>query len=61
MPVEIEGIPKPTVQFYKDGQEIKKTDRIKVVEEGNKHILIIEKSHIKDSGTSTHKYFNYER
>lgn len=50
IPVIIEGTPKPTVQFYKDGQEIKSSEHIKVVEEGEKHTLVIEKSTLKDSG-----------
>lgn len=50
IPIEIEGTPKPTVQFYKDGKEIKTSERIKVVEEAEKHTLVIEKSVLKDAG-----------
>lgn len=52
IPIEIEGVPKPTVLFYKDGQEIKNSERIKVVEEHEKHILVIEKTNLKDTGKS---------
>ncbi|XP_063930937.1 obscurin isoform X4 [Zophobas morio] len=51
VPVEIEGTPKPTVIFYKDGKEIKKDERVKVVEEGDKIILVIEKTTLKDTGS----------
>ncbi|CAH1108368.1 unnamed protein product [Psylliodes chrysocephalus] len=51
MEVEVEGIPKPSVQFYKDGKVIKQTENIKVVESGQKHILQIEKTTLKDSGS----------
>lgn len=51
IPIVIEGTPKPTVQFYKDGKEIKSSERVKVVEEGEKHTLVIEKTTLKDSGT----------
>lgn len=51
IPVEIEGTPKPTVVFYKDGKEIKKDDRIRIVEEGEKTILVIEKTILKDTGS----------
>lgn len=51
IPVEIEGIPKPNVQFFKDGKEIKQSERIKIVEKGDKQILVIEKTSLKDTGT----------
>lgn len=54
--IEVEGLPKPSVLFYKDGQEIKKTDRIKVVEEGVKHTLVIEKTNLKDTGKYKIRY-----
>lgn len=50
IPIVIEGTPKPTVQFYKNGKEIKSSERVKVVEEGEKHTLVIEKTTLKDSG-----------
>lgn len=59
IPVIIEGTPKPSVQFYKDGQEIKSSERIKVVEEGEKHTLVIEKSTLKDSGTNLLWLWNF--
>ncbi|KAK5640122.1 hypothetical protein RI129_010933 [Pyrocoelia pectoralis] len=51
IPVEIEGLPKPSVHFYKDGQEIKTTERIKIVEREEIYTLIIDKSKISDSGS----------
>ncbi|XP_064214163.1 obscurin isoform X6 [Tribolium castaneum] len=51
IPVEIEGTPRPKVVFYKDGKEIKKDERIKVVEENEKVVLVIEKTMLKDSGS----------
>ncbi|XP_018567720.1 obscurin isoform X4 [Anoplophora glabripennis] len=51
MDVEVEGIPKPTVQFYKDGKIIKESDRIKIEESGEKHTLVIEKTSLKDTGS----------
>lgn len=51
VPVEIEGTPKPTVVFYKDGKEIKQDERIKIVEEGDEVVLVIEKTVLKDSGS----------
>ncbi|XP_057667148.1 obscurin isoform X14 [Diorhabda carinulata] len=51
MDVEVEGIPKPSVQFYKDGKIIKQSDHIKVIESGEKHTLVIEKTSLKDSGS----------
>ncbi|XP_068917953.1 obscurin isoform X7 [Tenebrio molitor] len=51
VPVELEGNPKPTVIFYKDGKEIKKDERVKVVEEGDKIVLVIEKTTLKDTAS----------
>lgn len=51
MTVEIDGIPEPNVQFYKDGQEIKENDRFKIVKEGNKYSVIINKTILKDTGS----------
>ncbi|XP_023017381.2 obscurin isoform X4 [Leptinotarsa decemlineata] len=51
MDVEVEGIPKPTIQFYKNGKVIKQSQHIKVVESGEKHSLVIEKTNLKDSGS----------
>lgn len=50
MDVEVEGIPKPTIQFYKDGKVIKESERIKIEESGEKHTLVIEKTSLKDTG-----------
>lgn len=50
MEIEVDGTPKPTVAFYKDGKVVKQNDRIKVVEEATKHTLVIEKSTLKDAG-----------
>ncbi|KAF7281172.1 hypothetical protein GWI33_005044 [Rhynchophorus ferrugineus] len=51
MTVEIEGIPEPKVQFYKDGKEVKESQRVKIVKEGEKHNLVIEKTSLSDSGS----------
>lgn len=48
---EIDGIPKPTVAFYKDGQPITIGDRYKVVEEGGNFSLVISKAQFKDTGS----------
>lgn len=48
--VEVEGIPKPTVEFYKDGKLIKESERVKIVESGEKHTLVFEKSSLNDTG-----------
>lgn len=49
--VEIEGIPKPTIVFYKDGQPVTLGDKYKVVEEGDQYSLIINKAEFKDTGS----------
>ncbi|CAG9815908.1 unnamed protein product, partial [Phaedon cochleariae] len=51
MDVEVEGIPKPTIQFYKNGKIIKQSESMRVVESGEKHSLVIEKTSLKDSGS----------
>ncbi|KAG5881050.1 hypothetical protein JTB14_033964 [Gonioctena quinquepunctata] len=51
MDVEVEGIPKPQIQFYKDGKVIKQSEHIKIVESGEKHSLVIEKTNLKDTGS----------
>ncbi|KAJ8919920.1 hypothetical protein NQ315_006449 [Exocentrus adspersus] len=51
MDVEVEGIPKPKIQFYKDGKVVKESERVKVAESGEKHSLIIEKTSLKDTGS----------
>ncbi|XP_017774924.1 PREDICTED: muscle M-line assembly protein unc-89 isoform X2 [Nicrophorus vespilloides] len=51
MTAEIDGIPKPTVQFYKDGKIIKNTELISIVEEGNKYSIVIKNTTLKDSGS----------
>ncbi|XP_066148174.1 obscurin isoform X4 [Euwallacea fornicatus] len=51
MTAEVEGIPEPKVQFYKDGKEIKKSERIEIVKEGEKHSLVVEKTAISDTGS----------
>ncbi|XP_045464007.1 obscurin isoform X4 [Harmonia axyridis] len=47
----IEGVPKPTVKYLKNGKEIKKSERVKFVEEGDKYSLVIQKTSIKDTGS----------
>ncbi|XP_066256138.1 obscurin isoform X9 [Euwallacea similis] len=51
MTAEVEGIPEPKVQFYKDGKEIKKSERIEIIKEGEKHSLVMEKTAISDTGS----------
>lgn len=48
--MKIEGVPKPTVKYLKNGKEIKKSERVKFVEEGDKYSLVIQKTSIKDTG-----------
>lgn len=50
MTADIEGIPEPKVQFYKDGKEIKQSERVKIVKEGEKHTLVVEKTTLTDTG-----------
>lgn len=50
MEVEIEGVPKPSVQFYKDGKVVKESENIKITEDGEKHVIIIKSTTLKDSG-----------
>ncbi|XP_075215546.1 obscurin isoform X5 [Lycorma delicatula] len=50
--VDVEGIPKPTIQWYKDGLLIKKSDRVKMFEEAStEYTLLIEKSTLDDGGS----------
>ncbi|KAF5286087.1 hypothetical protein FQA39_LY16433 [Lamprigera yunnana] len=51
IPIEIEGLPKPSVRFYKDGQEIKISERITIVEKEELYTLIVKKTKITDSGS----------
>lgn len=39
MSFTVESDMKPTVAFFKDGQQIKSNNAVKVLEEGNVHIL----------------------
>nr|CAH7742463.1 unnamed protein product [Callosobruchus chinensis] len=49
--IEIEGIPEPKVQFWKDGKIIKETEDIKIEKSGNKHALVFKKTSLKDKGS----------
>lgn len=51
MTIEIDGIPEPKVQFYKDGQEVTNNDHYKIVNDGNNYSLIINKTVLKDTGS----------
>jgi Immunoglobulin I-set domain len=52
MQVEVEGSPAPELKWYKDGQMIIESERIKVVKESeNSFSLIIERVLIEDSGS----------
>ncbi|KAJ8950645.1 hypothetical protein NQ318_010845 [Aromia moschata] len=49
--VEVEGTPKPKVQFYKDGKVIKESERVKISEAAEKHTLVFEKTSLTDAGS----------
>ncbi|XP_066993446.2 obscurin isoform X3 [Anabrus simplex] len=50
--VEIEGMPLPDVKWYKDGQQIKQSERVKVVKESSQsYTLSISKSKLEDTGS----------
>ncbi|KAL3285162.1 hypothetical protein HHI36_019282 [Cryptolaemus montrouzieri] len=51
MTMTIEGVPKPTVKYLKNGKEVKQSKGVKFVEEGDKYSLVIEKTSIKDTGS----------
>nr|CAD7588173.1 unnamed protein product [Timema genevievae] len=52
MTVEIEGVPVPEIKWYKDGQQINQTDRVKIKKEtSEKYTLSIEKTKIEDGGS----------
>ncbi|XP_028176186.1 obscurin [Ostrinia furnacalis] len=50
--IEIEGQPAPEVSFYKDGVEIKSSDRVKIVKESDEvYKIIISDAKLTDSGS----------
>ncbi|CAH1393217.1 unnamed protein product [Nezara viridula] len=49
--IEVDANPKPVVTWYKDGKEVKESDHIKLIEEGNAFTLLIEKSSLHDIGS----------
>ncbi|XP_066901444.1 obscurin isoform X2 [Halyomorpha halys] len=49
--IEVDANPKPVVTWYKDGKEVKESDHIKLIEEGNAFTLFIEKSSLHDIGS----------
>lgn len=52
MLVEVEGSPAPELKFYKDGQMVIESERIKVVKESeDTYALVIERVKIEDSGS----------
>lgn len=52
MQVEVEGSPAPELKWYKDGQMIIESERIKIVKESeNSFSLVIERVLIEDSGS----------
>lgn len=53
MGVEVEGVPKPTCKFFKDGKEIYESERIKFTytEETEMHYIEFNKTVLKDSGS----------
>lgn len=52
MTVQVEATPAPEVTWYKDGQLIEESDRIKIVKEGNDtYKLVIKKAKATDAGS----------
>ena len=52
MTVEVEGSPAPELKWYKDGQMILESERIKVVKESDEsYALVIERVKIEDNGS----------
>lgn len=52
MTVQIEATPAPEVKWYKDGQEIRENDRIRIVkEDSDTYKLIIKESRLDDAGS----------
>ncbi|XP_025153244.1 obscurin isoform X6 [Harpegnathos saltator] len=52
MTVQVEATPAPEVIWYKDGQKISESDRIKIVKEGNDtYKLVIKKAKVTDAGS----------
>ncbi|CAH0405571.1 unnamed protein product [Chilo suppressalis] len=50
--IEIEGTPAPEVQFYKDGVEIKSSDRVQIVKESDEvYKIIIKDAKLTDTGS----------
>lgn len=50
--IEIEGTPSPDVTFYKDGVEIKSSERIKIVRESEEvYKIIIKDAKLTDTGS----------
>ncbi|XP_049802567.1 obscurin isoform X3 [Schistocerca nitens] len=52
MTVEVEGVPEPEIKWYKDGQQIIQTDRIKIIKETSEtYTLSITSTKLEDSGS----------
>ncbi|XP_047105588.1 obscurin isoform X3 [Schistocerca piceifrons] len=52
MTVEVEGVPEPEIKWYKDGQQIVQTDRIKIIKETSEtYTLSITSTKLEDSGS----------
>lgn len=52
MTIEVEGTPSPDVSFYKDGVEIKSSERIQIVKETEYiYKIIIKDAKITDTGS----------
>ena len=52
MPIEVEGSPAPELKWYKDGQMIIESERVKIVKESDDTFaLLIERVTIEDSGS----------
>ncbi|CAG9761838.1 unnamed protein product [Ceutorhynchus assimilis] len=50
VPAEVDGIPKPAVQFLKDGREFQQNDHIQVIENYPIFTLVLKNTCLKDTG-----------
>ncbi|XP_037085172.1 obscurin-like isoform X4 [Pollicipes pollicipes] len=52
MEVEIDGTPTPAVKWYKDGQKLNESDRLRLVQESDtKHVLLLDRMTLQDAGS----------
>lgn len=50
VPAEVDGIPKPEVQFLRDGREIEQSEHIQVIENYPMYTLVLKNTNLKDTG-----------